>query len=254
MKVFLSHKGVNKPLIREFKETLQLLGFEAWLDEDAMSAGVLLERGMLQGFKDSSAVIFFITPDFVDENYLSTEINYAIAEKREKKDKFSIITLVFKKEGIKSTVPELLKPYVYKEPKGDLEALREILKVLLKYQNEQQGTVSALRFELESNLVFLENIFDTLNFLREEAWVNLKNKGYLSYLRKPIPNKIMRVYDQLYGLNECIHVLKESKQEANINSINIKAKNLKSQLTESIKELITLLELDAAHPKIGDNF
>jgi hypothetical protein len=41
-----------------------------------------------------------------------------------------IITLVFEKTGIKGTVPELLEPYVWKEPKTDLEALREVIKAL----------------------------------------------------------------------------------------------------------------------------
>lgn len=74
--------------------------------------------------------MFFITPNFVDENYLATEINYAIAEKRKKKDRFSIITLVFAQDGRKSTVPDLLQQFVWKEPDSDLEALREIIKAL----------------------------------------------------------------------------------------------------------------------------
>ena len=37
--IFLSHKGADKTLVRSFKDTLQLLGFEPWLDEDAMVAG-----------------------------------------------------------------------------------------------------------------------------------------------------------------------------------------------------------------------
>jgi hypothetical protein len=43
---------------------LQELGFDSWLDEEAMSAGTELERGILRGFKDSCAALFFITPNF----------------------------------------------------------------------------------------------------------------------------------------------------------------------------------------------
>jgi hypothetical protein len=130
-KIFLSHKGANKPLVRNFDATLRILGFDTWLDENAMHAGVELERGILQGFKDSCAAIFFITPEFKDENYLATEINYAIAEKREKGNRFAIITLVFIDEnGNSGLVPGLLKPYVWKEPQNELEALREIIKAL----------------------------------------------------------------------------------------------------------------------------
>jgi len=33
MKIFLSHKGTDKPRIRNYHETLKLLGFDPWLDE-----------------------------------------------------------------------------------------------------------------------------------------------------------------------------------------------------------------------------
>lgn len=130
MKIFLSHKGIDKEIVRNYKNTLELLGFDPWLDEDAMHAGVELERGIKQGFNESCAAIFFVTPNFVDEDYLGTEVNYAIAEKRKKKGQFSIITLVFEANGRKGNVPELLESYVWKEPKNDLEALREIIKAL----------------------------------------------------------------------------------------------------------------------------
>lgn len=131
MKIFLSHKGADKPLVRLYKQTLEALGFEVWLDEDAMPAGTALHRGILQGFKDSCAAIFFITPNYKDEGFLETEVNYAITEKMSKGDKFSIITLVFSDDnGNIGEVPELLKTYVWKQPANDLEAIQEIVKAL----------------------------------------------------------------------------------------------------------------------------
>ncbi len=129
--VFLSHKGVNKDLVIDFKETLELLGYEPWLDEDAMPAGTRLERGLMQGMKDSCGVVFFITPEFKDEGYLATEIDYAMKEKRRKEGRFAIITLQFVgNDGKVSPIPELLQPYIWKKPKTDLEALREIIRAL----------------------------------------------------------------------------------------------------------------------------
>lgn len=136
MKIFLSHKGVDKPKVREFKQTLELLGFDPWLDEDAMHAGVELERSISQGFKDSCAAVFFVTPNYLDEQYLATEVNYAISEKRKKGAKFSIITLVYEADGKKGKVPDLLEPYVWKEPRNDLEALRELIRALPVRVNE----------------------------------------------------------------------------------------------------------------------
>jgi hypothetical protein len=130
MKIFLSHKGADKPMVREFKKILEELGFDPWLDEDAMTAGVELERGILQGFKDSCAAVFFVTPNFQDEAYLSTEVNYAIQQKREKGDKFAIVTIVFAEGNRTGIVPELLKQYVWKEPASEIEAFREILRAI----------------------------------------------------------------------------------------------------------------------------
>ncbi len=93
MKIFLSHKSADKTLLRDFAKTLEGLGFQPWLDEDAMHAGVNLERGLLDGFEQSCAVVFFITENFLDKDYLATEVDYAIRQKRAKGDRYSIITL-----------------------------------------------------------------------------------------------------------------------------------------------------------------
>ena len=85
----------------------------------------------------------------------------------------------------------------------------------MKGLDEQREAVAALRFELQSNLGWLVDIVDTHNYLRDEAWVILKNKGYISYLHKPIPIQVIKVYDQLLGLNKYIHTLKEKVHEPN---------------------------------------
>lgn len=149
-KVFLSHKGVDKHEVIDFMRTLQLVGYDPWLDEDAMPAGTPLERGILQGMQDSCGVVFFITPSFKDEEYLATEINYAIQEKRKKGDRFAIIALQFvDANGNMGEIPELLKTYVWKKPKSALEALREIVRALpitpgaIDWRGEIQGVVTA---------------------------------------------------------------------------------------------------------------
>ncbi len=129
-RIFLSHKGVDKPRVRRIYEALTLLGFEPWLDEADMNAGAELERALLCGMKESCAAVFFVTPDYVDDSFLATEVDYAIAQKREKNEDFSIITLVLQKEKVKGTVPDLLHRYVWKEPEHELHILTEILKAL----------------------------------------------------------------------------------------------------------------------------
>ncbi|AUO12210.1 toll/interleukin-1 receptor domain-containing protein [Priestia megaterium] len=130
-KIFLSHRGSNKEMVREYFSVLKELGYEPWLDEDAMAAGVTLDRGILEGMKHSCACVFFITPEYEDNGYLEDEINYAKMAKREKGNKFAIITLELEGEkGSTINIPELLKPYVWKKPSSSLEALKEIVRAL----------------------------------------------------------------------------------------------------------------------------
>ena len=130
-KIFLSHKSSDRDLVLDFKETLDSLGYEPWLDDEEMPAGTTLNRGLLRGMKESCGVVFFITPSFKDEGYLQDEIDYAIQEKQEKGDNFSIISLqIVGNDGKTSPIPPLLKRYVWKTPKTYLEALREIIRAL----------------------------------------------------------------------------------------------------------------------------
>jgi TIR domain len=130
MKVFLSHKSPDKSMVREFKALLDTLGFDAWLDEDAMTAGAHLDRSILQGMEDSCAAVFFITPQFSDESFLAAEINYAIQQQRKRPAQFSIVTIVIAEGGVKPDVPGLLKSFVWKEPASLVDAFREIVRAL----------------------------------------------------------------------------------------------------------------------------
>lgn len=130
-KIFLSHKSFDKTMVRRYGNALTKIGFEVWLDEDAMPAGTPLERGLSSGFKDSCAAVFFVTPNYVDNGFLETEINYAIREKRDKGDRFSIIALVKRDEdGRQGEIPELLSQYVFKPVEHELDGLVEILRGL----------------------------------------------------------------------------------------------------------------------------
>ena len=61
-RIFLSHKDCDKPLVRRFMSALRSIGFDPWLDEEAMPAGSHLDHSILQGLKESCAAVFFITP------------------------------------------------------------------------------------------------------------------------------------------------------------------------------------------------
>jgi hypothetical protein len=126
-RIFLSHKSADKPVVMRYYTALKELGFEPWLDQPDMPAGTNLERGILDGFEKSCAAVFFITENFKDESYLATEVDYAVAQKRKKGKKFSIITLRYPNA---SPVPGLLTPYIYKDVNNDLEGFHELVRAL----------------------------------------------------------------------------------------------------------------------------
>ncbi|WP_179879221.1 toll/interleukin-1 receptor domain-containing protein [Bacillus wiedmannii] len=129
-KIFLSHKGSNKDLVKKFYEILTELGFDPWLDEEDMHA-VAPNRGILKGFQESCACIFFITPEFKDEKFLTFEIDCAQRQNMDRGERFRIITLQFTNEkGVKGVVPDLLQISLWKVPKNDMEALKYIIRGL----------------------------------------------------------------------------------------------------------------------------
>ncbi|MDQ3636093.1 MAG: toll/interleukin-1 receptor domain-containing protein [Acidobacteriota bacterium] len=127
IKIFLSHKNNNKDIVRRYYQALKDTGFDPWLDESNMAAGANLERELIRGFDESCAVVFFMTEHFTDENYLATEIEYAIEQKRKKGKKFAIITLRYPGAN---EVPRLLTRYIYKDIDNDLDGFREIIRGL----------------------------------------------------------------------------------------------------------------------------
>jgi len=127
IKIFLSHKSVDKPLVYRYQRCLKELGFDPWLDEAAMAAGTNLERGLLLGFEQSCAAVFFLTESFIDEKYLATEIDYAIMQKRRKGNKFAIITPRYSNSV---AIPGLLAPYVYRDVADGLEGFTHLLAAL----------------------------------------------------------------------------------------------------------------------------
>jgi hypothetical protein len=127
VRIFLSHKSVDKPLVYRYYHCLKQIGFDPWLDESDMPVGANLERGILLGFQESCAAVFFITDNFADEKYLAAEVDYAVMQKRHKGNKFVIITLRYSNA---TSVPGLLSPYIYKDVANDLEGFQSLIAAL----------------------------------------------------------------------------------------------------------------------------
>jgi hypothetical protein len=129
-RILLSHKGPDKPMVERYFRTLKILGFDPWYDKNDIKAGDTIHREIAEGFDKSCAVVFFVTPNFVDDRWLKMEIDHANEQIIRKADCFRIITLVMPKKGKPVTVPPILERTAHITVKSDLDGLAVILEAL----------------------------------------------------------------------------------------------------------------------------
>ncbi len=128
--IFLSHKGVNKPLIDKVDQALRLLGLRTWFDRDDLAAGDPLVRGVDNAFAECSAAVFFLSGQFADAGVIQREINRAIHEQAMRADGFRVIPIVLAQHGgSDDRVPAPLKTLVWKTV-DDIDIVPTILKAL----------------------------------------------------------------------------------------------------------------------------
>ena len=129
-RIFLSHKGANKPLIDKVDQTLRLLGLKTWFDRDDLAAGDPLVRGVDNAFAECCAAVFFLSGQFADAGVIQREIDRAIHEQAMRADGFRVIPIVLAQHGgYDDKVPAPLKTLVWKTV-NDIDILPTILKAL----------------------------------------------------------------------------------------------------------------------------
>lgn len=129
-RIFLSHKGVNKPLVDKIDTGLRLLNLKTWFDRDDLAAGDALVRGVDNAFANCAAAVFFISGEYLDAGVIGKEIDRAIHEAAIRPEGFRIIPLVLRQhEGSDDRVPAPLKTLVWKTV-DDVEVLPTILRSL----------------------------------------------------------------------------------------------------------------------------
>jgi len=129
-RIFLSHKGINKPLVEKIDRTLQLLNLKTWFDRDDLAAGDVLVRGIDSAFAGCAAAVFFISSEYVDAGVISKEIDRANHEATMRGDSFRIIPLVLAQHGGNDDrVPASIKTLVWKTV-DDVDIVPTILRGL----------------------------------------------------------------------------------------------------------------------------
>lgn len=128
--IFLSHKGINKPLVEKIDRALRLLNLKTWFDKDDLAAGDTLVRGIDNAFPSCTAAVFFISGEYVDAGVISKEIDRAIHEAAMRSGSFRIIPLVLTQHGGSDVhVPAPLQTLVWKTV-DDVEIVPTILRAL----------------------------------------------------------------------------------------------------------------------------
>lgn len=129
-RIFLSHKGINKPLVEKIDYTLRLLNLKTWFDRDDLVAGDALVRGVDNAFAGCAAAVFFISADYVDAGVIKKEVDRAVHEAAMRSDSFRIIPLVLAQHGGSDEhVPGPLQTLVWKTV-DDVEIVPTILRAL----------------------------------------------------------------------------------------------------------------------------
>lgn len=129
-RIFLSHKGANKPIIDKVDQALRLLGLKTWFDRDDLAAGDPLVRGVDSAFAECSAAVFFLSGQFADAGVIQREIDRAIHEQAMRADGFRVIPIVLAQHGgSDDRVPAPLNTLVWKTV-DDVDIVPTILKAL----------------------------------------------------------------------------------------------------------------------------
>ncbi len=127
-RIFLSHKGIDKPLVEKIDRALRVLNLKTWFDRDDLAAGDPLVRGIDNAFAGCAAAVFFISSEYA--GVIAKEIDCAIHEAAMRGDSFRVIPLVLAQHGgSDSNVPSPLQTQVWKTV-DDVEIVPAILRAL----------------------------------------------------------------------------------------------------------------------------
>jgi len=128
--IFLSHRGINKPLVEKIDQNLRILNLKSWLDKHDLPVGAPLVRGVDAAFNKCSAAVFFISGEYEDEGVIAAEIDRAIHESALRPDGFKIIPLVLQQHGgTDANVPGPLKKLKW-ETVQDVDIMPTIIRSL----------------------------------------------------------------------------------------------------------------------------
>lgn len=74
---FLSHKTKDKPIMRSFKNGLEFLGYQTWIDESNMGMGAYLKQALKTSVEKCDCLIAWLNEEYFKSDYCKAELLYA---------------------------------------------------------------------------------------------------------------------------------------------------------------------------------
>ena len=117
--IFLSRSGTNNKIIHDYKNLLDILGYDIYFDNNHYF-------DLKETFKYTKGAIFMLTENNIDDEKLIQEVDLAILEKENKDQDFTIITIVL--DDTETTlIPIELTDFPLIYPDNPLQAMIEIV-------------------------------------------------------------------------------------------------------------------------------
>ena len=132
MKVFISYAGKDEALAAKVVASLEEAGLDAWYAKREITPGENWGEKIAQGLKESDAMVVLLTPDALESNSVSWDINYALGDKAYSRRLIPVMVGDLE-EFSNSNIPWILKHLnVIKLPErgSNNESLRQIAQAL----------------------------------------------------------------------------------------------------------------------------
>jgi len=91
--IFISHASQNDDVVKRLRETLELEGFQTWVDSRELSGGDLLDETITEKIKTAKTFMILLSIESLSSGWVQKELNLAhkIAKAR-KTDGYKVIS------------------------------------------------------------------------------------------------------------------------------------------------------------------
>lgn len=134
-KVFISHSSLDKPMIEQIIPFISAINLNTWVDKYDINVGEPIEKKVFEGIEESTAVILWITKDFLDSKWCETEMESFINKAIEKE--VLLISVVSEDVDIENLPTQIQQSkYIHRKRDESIEYIaNEIIAVLKKKYN-----------------------------------------------------------------------------------------------------------------------